>query len=219
MKSQKYEKLVSGLFFWFYPDGSVYEPLSETLIIADLHVGKIAHFRKNGIAIPPELNENIARIKQALERQNVQSLIIAGDLFHGTWNTECEIFTSELKSIKGDSKVTLVLGNHDQRTSILNLPSWLIIQPRASINDRIEICHDPEDANLEKFTFCGHLHPGFKLHGKAKQSHILPSFWLSNKLCVLPAFGSFTGKWHRGAVGFDILVCTSEGVFEIKNKR
>jgi DNA ligase-associated metallophosphoesterase len=219
MKSSKYEKLVSGLFFWFYPDGSVYEPTHKLLILADIHVGKVAHFRKNGVAIPVALNENIARLKKAFERHEVAWVIIAGDLFHGPWNNECEKFLNTLETLKGDSKITLVLGNHDHLVRTTNLPHWLEILPKARINDEIEVCHEPTDANVEKFTFCGHLHPGFKLKGKAKQGYILPSFWLTKKLCVLPAFGSFTGKWHKGAIGFDILVCTSDGVFELKKKQ
>ncbi len=41
----------------------------------------------------------------------------------------------------------------------------------------------------------GHVHPGVRLQGKGKQSLSLPCFHFTEKQCIMPAFGEFTGKF------------------------
>ncbi|MCH8494168.1 MAG: metallophosphoesterase [Balneolales bacterium] len=43
------------------------------------------------------------------------------------------------------------------------------------------------------FTISGHIHPGIRMKGYAKQSLMLPCFHLSKNGFLLPAFGTFTG--------------------------
>ena len=38
--------------FMLHPFGSLYWKDKNILLISDLHLGKISHFRKNGLAIP-----------------------------------------------------------------------------------------------------------------------------------------------------------------------
>ncbi|WP_332911905.1 hypothetical protein [Algoriphagus boritolerans] len=40
---------------------------------------------------------------------------------------------------------------------------------------------------------CGHIHPGVRLLGKARQTVRIPCFHLSKSRLILPAFGNFTG--------------------------
>ena len=35
-----------------HPSGAVYWEEKQTLLLADVHLGKVAHFRKNGISVP-----------------------------------------------------------------------------------------------------------------------------------------------------------------------
>ena len=38
--------------FDLHPSGALYWEEKKTLMLADVHLGKVAHFRKNGIAVP-----------------------------------------------------------------------------------------------------------------------------------------------------------------------
>jgi metallophosphoesterase superfamily enzyme len=40
--------------FVLHPSGGVYWKEKQTWLLADIHLGKVAHFRKNGIAVPRE---------------------------------------------------------------------------------------------------------------------------------------------------------------------
>jgi len=44
------------------------------------------------------------------------------------------------------------------------------------------------------FLVCGHLHPGVALRGKGRSRARIKAFYLNPWLCVLPAFGTFTGQ-------------------------
>ena len=45
------------------------------------------------------------------------------------------------------------------------------------------------------FTFSGHVHPGIKLNGVARQELSFPCFYFSKDHAILPAFGHFTGLY------------------------
>ena len=38
--------------FILHPSGAIFWLEKKTLFLADVHLGKVAHFRKNGIAVP-----------------------------------------------------------------------------------------------------------------------------------------------------------------------
>ena len=48
---------VHGESFVLYPQKAVFWPKHKILMIADLHLGKINHFRRSGIAVPTKAND------------------------------------------------------------------------------------------------------------------------------------------------------------------
>ena len=60
---------------------------TNTLLVADIHLGKITHFRKAGIAVPAAAKqENLSRLSDILLNHDVRRVIILGDLFHSHYN-------------------------------------------------------------------------------------------------------------------------------------
>ena len=56
---------------------------AKSLILSDLHLGKTAHFRKNGIALPSEIIEkDLQRLSDLVKHFEPQKLIIVGDFVH-----------------------------------------------------------------------------------------------------------------------------------------
>ena len=67
---------------------AVYWKNQETLILSDIHIGKTAHFRKHGIAVPDQiLQDDLDRLNHLIQHFSVKKVLVVGDLFHAERNT------------------------------------------------------------------------------------------------------------------------------------
>lgn len=54
----------------------LYYPAEDTLILSDIHLGKAGHFRKNGIPVPIDINQdNLNRLDACIERLDRKSVV------------------------------------------------------------------------------------------------------------------------------------------------
>ena len=70
-----------------------------------------------------------------------------------------------------------------------------VSNPHLSMN-MFQFIHDIEEGLLdddEAYSFSGHIHPGIRINGLAKQSLCFPCFYFGKRYAVLPAFSRFTG--------------------------
>ena len=183
--------------FWLLPEKAIYWQKKKILIIADLHIGKSGHFRKNGIPVPGDVNSsNIDKMNRLVQKVEPEHLVILGDLFHSRANKEWEQFqTWRKKHLK--LEVSLVIGNHDilpssaYHSSHINLFKKLTVGPFLMIHDLNQL---PSDNNTsDNYVLSGHIHPAVRLRGKGRQSLKLPCFYFGTNKGILPAFGQFTG--------------------------
>lgn len=167
----------------------------QTLILSDMHIGKAAHFRKAGIAIPQQVfQEDLHRLFQQIHFFSPKRVIVTGDLFHSEANLEHDWFSKWRIDLKGID-ILLVKGNHEILNNMLYEALGIEIVEKELIAAPFRFAHDLIDnGNDEHFLFSGHTHPGFKIAGKAKQSFVFPCFYFTKNYCVLPAFSKFTGK-------------------------
>src|SRR5688572_25670251 len=99
--------------FELLPQKAVWWPAAETLLTGDLHLGKVTHFRKAGIAIPSNIPAgNFKRLDEILEITNAKRIIFLGDLFHNRYNAEWVRF-EEWRTTNHMVKMVIVPGNHD----------------------------------------------------------------------------------------------------------
>lgn len=166
----------------------------KSILIADLHFGKAAHFRKSGIPIPEPIHDSdLFALSDLFERLKPKSVYFLGDIFHSDWNDQWTIlndFLSEFKTIS----FHLVLGNHDVLSDSFYSYSCFIIHPKPIYLDLLLLSHEPENQIEEGIlNICGHIHPGMKMRAKARQSLRFPCFYLRKGQLILPAFGHFTG--------------------------
>lgn len=172
--------------------GSVFWVEKSILLLSDLHLGKVAHFRKNGFAIPNNvIHENFNKLNALIEKFLPQKIIFLGDLFHSTINTEWNLFSEWAKTIK--QEVLLVEGNHDI-IATSNYKELHIKVVDELLIDAFYLTHHPAEKD-ELFNFCGHIHPCVKLHGLGKQFLKIPCFFTKKNQMILPAFGEFTGNY------------------------
>ncbi|MGI8602855.1 MAG: ligase-associated DNA damage response endonuclease PdeM [Verrucomicrobiales bacterium] len=169
----------------------------RTLIVADLHLGKAAAFRQNGLAVPEGGTEDdLARLEKVLGDTAAERLIIVGDLFHSPSGYQREVFEAigAWRRKHPDLRLTLVPGNHDRQLERVPREWDVDIRAARLADSPFTFAHDPSSVDPGSFFICGHLHPAIRL-GHSRQSSLCAAcFWLRRNLLVLPGFGSFTGR-------------------------
>lgn len=177
--------------FLLLPERAIYWPSHRALILSDLHIGKSMHFRKEGLAIPAGATQDDLRVLGLLIKEfAIERLIIVGDMFHSKHNAEVELFADWRNSFE-DIEIILAEGNHD----IFNEADYerlgIDVQHEVVIGSFIfsHVCRNEKNM----FCFSGHIHPGIRISGFARQSVKLPCFHFTANTCTLPAFSTFTG--------------------------
>ncbi len=199
--------------FTLYHFGTVFWEEKNILLISDVHLGKVAHFRKYGIAVPNNaIFENFNKLNTVVSIFNPKTIIFLGDLFHSKKNNEWELFVNWTKEISRE--IILIEGNHDviakYNYEILGVKifSELVV-------DNFLLTHHPTE-KVGFFNFCGHIHPGIMLRGKGKQFLKLSCFFRKTNQMIFPAFGEFTGNYYLIPTENDLVYGVSkEGVFEV----
>jgi DNA ligase-associated metallophosphoesterase len=166
----------------------------QALLVADLHFGKINHFRRSGIPVPPGANDkNTETLIDLLNTIKPKRTIFLGDLFHSHYNEEWDVLGQVLKHFSACS-FELVRGNHDILSQRQYERHHIEVHENSLTIGRFILTHAPLDAAAEEhYNLSGHIHPGVRLTGKGKQSLTLPCFYFGKRQGILPAFGSFTG--------------------------
>lgn len=177
--------------FTLHPTGALYWIEKAMLLISDVHLGKVSHFRKHGAAVPRKaILRNYELLQEAIAFFNPREICFLGDLFHSAINMEWKLFEDWVS--KTEIKMILVAGNHDiisplkyEDLSIKLIEEWVL--------DTFLLTHHPEERE-GFFNFSGHIHPAIRLKGSGRQSLKLPCFFKNGHQLILPAFGEFTGN-------------------------
>jgi DNA ligase-associated metallophosphoesterase len=199
--------------FTLCPQKALFWQEQNTLLISDLHIGKILHFRKAGIAIPPQaVMENFARLDQLMKAHEVKKIIFIGDLFHSDVNNEWDQFCEWRKNYK-DIEMKIVLGNHDKLPDSFCDDFNIEVHKKDMNVGPFTFSHYPakEFKSDEEYVFSGHIHPVIVLSGKASQHIKLPCFYFGKQQAILPSFGYFTGGYRIEPVKGDRVVGIAEG--------
>jgi len=177
------------------PDRSIYLPAVQALIVADVHWGKAAAFRAQGVPVPHGTTRaGLAKLDAAIADSGAAQLIVLGDL----WHARAGMAPGTVQTIEAwrDTRctlpITLVRGNHDYHAGdppaslgITCVDAPLTLGPFA-------LCHHPGDCD-DGYVLAGHVHPVVQLFGRGRQKLTLPCFAFGARGGLLPAFGEFTG--------------------------
>ncbi len=176
--------------FVLHPLGGIFWAEKSLLLISDVHLGKVAHFRKFGAAVPRKaVHKNYILLDQIVADFNPFQICFLGDLFHSSLNKEWELFENWVA--KTPAEIILVAGNHDiispHKFEALGISIF-----QELVLDNFLLTHHPEERE-GFFNFCGHIHPAVRLTGFGRQKLRLPCFFQTKSQLILPAFGEFTG--------------------------
>jgi len=203
--------------FVLHCSGAIFWKSQQMLLISDVHLGKVAHFRRHGLALPPDSAAgNFKQLTSVADHFQAQTICFLGDLFHSKLNNEWFAFEDWVNS--RNEKIVLVSGNHDIISPTMYTAIGVEVLPEKIVNTFL-LTHEPE-IREGLFTFCGHIHPGIRLHGTGRQLLQLPCFFQTEDQLILPAFGEFTGKFILNPAENDrVYVITKEEVIFIKNNQ
>ncbi len=205
------------------PGRAAIVPASRTLLVADLHLGKAATFRRAGIPVPEgSAQRDLERLAQLVRGHDVRRIVVLGDLFHAKGGCTPEVFAefAALRARIADTAVVLVLGNHDR--AVGRLPDSLEIDACVPSLDEppFHFVHEPAThvtaSSRELFTVAGHLHPTVSIRSPSGDRLADRCFVAEPSVLVLPAFGSFTGG-HRvePTEGMRLWIARDDGVVDV----
>jgi DNA ligase-associated metallophosphoesterase len=193
------------------PQKALFLPQFYTLVISDVHLGKSAHFRKNGIPLTeaPQ-HQDLQNIQNLIDSCSPSTVIFLGDLFHSTYNESWLQFKLFVAS-NPEVEFILIKGNHDMLVESRYVEAGIRLMSAMQIESKILFSHEPSNNGL--FNVHGHLHPAIRLTGKGRQKLVLPCFWKGKKHLAMPGFGKTTGLFTvKPLPGDQVFAITAQSV-------
>ncbi|TLX56155.1 ligase-associated DNA damage response endonuclease PdeM [Stutzerimonas nosocomialis] len=208
----------AGAELWLLADKALYWPEQQALLIADIHFGKAAAYRRLGQPVPHGTTAaNLQRLDGLLARYPAREIIFLGDFLHAP-ESRSEATLAALRQWRQacpELRLTLIRGNHDQRAG--DPPDDLAVEvvDEPLLRGPFALQHEPRPHPTHA-VLAGHLHPAFCLLGKGRQRLRLPCFSFEAQVSLLPAFGEFTGAMEVDAApGRRLFVVGDGGVWAV----
>ncbi len=189
---------LGGQTLHLLPERCAFWQEARVLLVADLHLGKAAHLRHHGLAIPEgHTAEDLDRLSRAIHRSGAREVVCCGDFFHAPTAQSPVILAlvEHWRATHPDIQFTLITGNHDRGLAMPPLSCGIDLPGPVQFRSPFCFIHDPAGATgAPHFTISGHLHPVAALPAGGGPSLRAPCFWYqaARQTLVLPAFSTFT---------------------------
>lgn len=192
--------LPDGRQLTLLPERAAWLADAGLLLVADVHIGKAASFRRLGVPVPHGTTAgNLARLDALLARlaavHPVRHLVVLGDLLHAATGRAPATMAAlaDWRARHAGLAITLVRGNHDDRAGDPPPTLGIDVVDEPWRCAGLDLCHDPATPTTA-YRIAGHQHPAVRL-GRGADSVRLACFHAGASGLVLPAFGEFTGGW------------------------
>jgi uncharacterized protein len=201
---------INGENLMLLGDGGLIIPSTQSLLVADVHIGKAAHFRKAGIPIPASsARADLQRLRNMLRYPDIKECVFLGDLGHSAYNKEWIDFQT-LRNDFPEVSFVLIKGNHDAAPDAFYLEQGLDAVCLELQRSNFFLTHEPCEKE-GMYNLAGHLHPAISLKGNAKQKLTLACFVFQKHAAILPAFTQFSGKYLLDIQPSDEVFVVSQG--------
>ncbi|RYE14077.1 MAG: ligase-associated DNA damage response endonuclease PdeM, partial [Sphingobacteriales bacterium] len=147
------------------PQRAIYWEQQKALIAADVHLGKVGHFRKAGIAVPRDMEQDdLAQLSDLIDQYRPEKIFFLGDLFHSDMNADWDWFAM-WRQKHAKIEIILIRGNHDiindshYHALNISLHNQLLAGPFLMLHHPLT---ELKLAATEGYVLCGHIHPGIE---------------------------------------------------------
>ena len=180
----------AGETFVAGPEGALYWPAQEALLVADLHLEKASWFARLGQFLPPyDSHATLSVLAREVERSGARRLYCLGDSFHDRFG--CDRLPTAARDLLVGMTSALdwvwIVGNHDPGFSDHcggRLAGELEVTGIVLRHEAVRGDPRPE--------MSGHFHPKLRLQLQGR--HVSRRcFVVSKTKLILPAFGSLAG--------------------------
>ena len=180
----------AGETFVAGPEGALFWPAQQALLVADLHLEKASWFARLGQFLPPyDSHATLSALAREVDRSGAKRLYCLGDSFHDRFG--CDRLPAAARELLVRMTAAVdwvwVVGNHDPGFSDHcggRLADELEV---AGIVLRHEAVRDDPRPEMS-----GHFHPKLRLQLQGRRVS-RRCFVVSPTKLILPAFGSLTG--------------------------
>ena len=172
------------------PEGALFWPSENALLVADLHLEKASWFARFGQLLPPyDSHATLSALARDIDRSGATTLYCLGDSFHDRFG--CDRLPADARALLTSLTARLdwvwITGNHDAgfvdhcggRIAEELTVAGIVLRHEAVAGDPT-----PE--------ISGHFHPKLRLHRKGRNVSRRCYVATATKL-ILPAYGSLTG--------------------------
>ena len=178
------------------PQGALFWPARQALLVADLHLEKGSWFARFGQMLPPyDSLATLSDLRALVAATDAREIWCLGDSFHDSRG--CERLPADARTLllelTAETSWTWITGNHD--AALVDHCGGVIVA-EASV-DGLTLRHEADPADPEP-ELSGHFHPKLRLtrHGRRVSRRC---FVATRTKLILPAFGALTGGldvWH-----------------------
>lgn len=190
----------------------------STLLVADLHLGKSETLRRAGAPMcGGDTAEQLERLDQLVAITGAERVVVLGDLLHAAGGVTPGLVESVAEWRRRRTwEMSVVRGNHDRVLDDVAGAWRLTVLEPGTVEDDLELVHDPCEASRARAWVAGHVHPAVRIGGAANAIK-LPCFHLVGGLgLILPAFSLFTGGMCvRADAGDRLFGATGRRVLEV----
>jgi DNA ligase-associated metallophosphoesterase len=206
--------MLAGESIVLLPEKAVYWPRRKMLVIADIHFGKAAAFRAQGVPVPRgTTSENLAGLDNLMAQYAVEQIVFLGDFLHARAAHASATLAAMLawRARHPALELVLVRGNHDKHAGDPAAALRISMVDEPHMVDGFAFCHHPDIA-APGYVLAGHVHPVFVLASRL-DSMRLPCFLAGATRMILPSFGAFTGGHPIAPVaGEQVYVSSGEAI-------
>ena len=180
----------AGHDFLASPDGALFWPARNALLVADLHLEKASWFARLGQMLPPyDSHATLTALGRDVARSGATTIYCLGDSFHDKYG--CDRLPDDARALLTSLTASLdwvwITGNHDAgfvdhcggRIEEELTVDGIVLRHEAIVGDPA-----PE--------ISGHFHPKLRLRSKGRSVSRRCYVASATKL-ILPAYGALTG--------------------------
>ena len=179
----------AGETFQATPDGALFWPAQNALLVADLHLEKASWFARLGQFLPPyDSHATLTALARSVGQTGAARLYCLGDSFHdadgSTRLPSGEL--SRLRAMTAAHRFIWVQGNHDPVPPSGVGGEWVETYVTASLVFRHQATAGAQGE------ISGHHHPKAAVPARGG-SVSRPCFVSDSRRLMMPAFGAYTG--------------------------